>query len=132
MVCDPLYKPSWDEFVDDYMRHNPTRNRGLDMLPVFAWVDEARVRAQLPDPRIKRRPTFHYRLPSCRIDDQNWTFAADWNRWVLLERIADDEVARTALQRAFLKHMTDHPHAREATWTNWVAGWVEGYGAGRP
>ncbi|MCB1907493.1 MAG: amidoligase family protein [Rhodocyclaceae bacterium] len=76
--------------IDDYLEDNPTRNRALDMLPLFMSVDPGRVRAVLEDERIKPRPTFHYRLPDCRIEEPGWSLAAAWDSWLVVERLADD------------------------------------------
>lgn len=73
-----------------YLKHAPSRNYGLDMLPVFAWLDADRVRDALGDDATSARPTFHFRLPDCRIDELNWTLRSEWDRWVLVERIAAD------------------------------------------
>ena len=59
------------------------------MLPLFAWIDEDRVRTTIDDPRIKPRPTFHYRLPNAQVSDSLWSLAEDWNRWVVVETLAD-------------------------------------------
>ncbi len=80
-----------DELIDLYLEHNPTRNRALDMLPVFAHINPDRTRAGLSrDEKVSARPAYHYRLPDSRIDEANWTLALEWNRWVLIERIAAD------------------------------------------
>jgi hypothetical protein len=49
-----------------------------------------RVRARLPNEKIGKRPTFHYRLPDARVSDPGWSIAPDWNRWVAVERLAVD------------------------------------------
>jgi hypothetical protein len=41
-------------------------------LPLFAFLDEDRVRAKLDDPLIKSRPTYHYRLPNTDFHKPNW------------------------------------------------------------
>jgi hypothetical protein len=90
--------PTIDALIDEYVAFNPTRNRPLDMLPAFAWLRPDRVLGRARDPdRIHPRPTFHYRLPNSCIDDATWSFAAEWNRWVQVERLADDD---RALRRA--------------------------------
>lgn len=83
--------PSIEDLIDDYVASNPTRNRALDMLPAFAWLRPERVTpfAREPD-RLHPRPTFHYRLPNSCIDEPGWSFAAPWNRWVTIERLAAD------------------------------------------
>ncbi len=90
-VVDPGYRPSRDQLIDDYLEANPTRNRELDMMPLFSELDPERVRARVDDPLIKPRPTFHYRLPDTRLRDPEWSLATEWNRWVRVEQLADDE-----------------------------------------
>lgn len=83
--------PSIDVLVDEYVAFNPTRNRPLDMLPAFAWLRPDRVMGRVREPdRIHPRPTFHYRLPNSCVDDEAWSIAAEWNRWVRVEKLADD------------------------------------------
>jgi hypothetical protein len=86
----PDYWPDIPAFIDDYLAANPTRNRDLDLLPLLLHLDEARVRAVLPYEKIRGRPTFHYRLPDARVSDPGWSIAPDWNRWVVVERLAAD------------------------------------------
>lgn len=96
------YEPDWSAFIDDYIDANPTRNRSLDLLPLLAFVDEARVSGRVQDERVKRRPTFHYRLPDSRLDEKEWSLARVWNRWVEVERLADDESRFANLRQRFL------------------------------
>jgi hypothetical protein len=51
-VVDPTYQPNQSQLIDDYLAFNPTRNRELDMLPLFAWLDGSRVDAGVRDRRI--------------------------------------------------------------------------------
>ena len=44
-MIDPHYWPDLATLIDDYLVDNPTRNRMLDMLPLFLFLDEDRVRA---------------------------------------------------------------------------------------
>jgi len=87
-VIDPNYQPSLDVLIDDYLAANPTRNRALDMLPLFKHLDEKRVIAVVDDPRVKSRPTLHYRLPNCEVDDPNWGLHCAWNDWLQVEHLA--------------------------------------------
>ncbi|HEX2137787.1 MAG TPA: amidoligase family protein [Microvirga sp.] len=89
-LVSPDYWPDLPTFIDDYLAANPTRNRDLDCLPLLLHLDEARVRAALPNEKINARPTFHYRLPDARVSDPGWSIAPDWNRWVAVERLAAD------------------------------------------
>ncbi|MSU90021.1 hypothetical protein GE300_10405 [Rhodobacteraceae bacterium 2CG4] len=73
-----------------YLMHNPTRNRALDMMPVLALAHRDQIDRVLgPGNPVSARPAFHFRLPDCRLDEPGWTMADAWNRWVLVERVAD-------------------------------------------
>jgi hypothetical protein len=96
------YCPDIPTFIDDYLIANPTRNRDLDMLPLLLFLDERRVRAVLPNEKIGKRPTFHYRLPDARVSDPGWSIAPDWNRWVSVERLAADPERLERLGNAYL------------------------------
>lgn len=89
-VCDPGYAPDMNGLIDDYLTFNPTRNRELDLLPLLAWIDADRVLAVVDDPLVKPRPTFHWRLPNARFNDEGWTIVGEWNRWVEVEWLAED------------------------------------------
>lgn len=107
LVLAKNYEPSLDAFVADYLEHNPTRNRALDLLPLFAHLNPEMLRKLDESERrlVKARPTFHYRLPNCEIDDPNWRIARDWNYWVEVEKLAEDKqklASMTKEYRAFL------------------------------
>ena len=63
-VLDLRYQPDLDTFIDDYLADNPTRNRELDLLPLFAHLRPEHPHALLHGQLTKPRPTFHYRLPN--------------------------------------------------------------------
>jgi hypothetical protein len=100
-VTDPDYHPDMATLIDDYLLYNPTRNRELDLLPLFAWIDDERVRASVDDKRIKARPTFHYRLPDARLDRPDWTITTEWNRWCIVERLAERPDKLAAMAAAY-------------------------------
>ncbi|WP_448205246.1 amidoligase family protein [Azospirillum sp. sgz302134] len=89
-VVDPAYRPDMDGLVADYLEANPTRNRELDLFPLFAHLTPDTLFAKVQDPHVRPRPTFHYRLPNARLGDPNWRLAQDWNRWVAVEELAAD------------------------------------------
>jgi len=90
-VLAPGYAPDLDTLIADYLEDSPTRNRPLDMLPVFATLRRDLVLSTAAEhDQVKPRPTFHYRLPNCLVDDPAWSFALEWNRWVEVERLAED------------------------------------------
>lgn len=99
------YSPGLEKLIDDYLRLTPTRNRPLDLLPLFAYLDEARVMdAPVETHLIKPRPAFHYRLPNCLIDEPDWSLATVWNRWIEIERLADDSARLEQRRRQRLTH----------------------------
>jgi hypothetical protein len=83
-----------------YLEHTPSRNRGLDMLPVFAQFEPERIAAAISD-KTSARPTFHFRLPDCRIDEAGWSIAHEWRRWRTVERVAADGALLDRLARAW-------------------------------
>jgi len=84
------YRPTLTQLIGDYLEANPSRNRALDLLPLFAHLAPEQVAAVNDDPRIKPRPTFHYRLPNSEIDDPQWGVHVAWNDWLEVERLAAD------------------------------------------
>lgn len=99
-VLDPGYRPDLDGLARDYLSANPTRHRGLDLLPLLAHRDEDGVRAALPpDEKVSPRPVLHYRMPQAHVGLPGWSLAPAWNRWVGVEEMAEGgnpQVARSA------------------------------------
>jgi hypothetical protein len=89
-ILGPDYQPDLAQLFDDYLEHNPTRNRALDMLPLIAHLDPKRAQTAMKDPRVTGRPTFHFRLPNSEISDPAWRVSDEWKLWVEVERLAGD------------------------------------------
>ncbi|MGN8157718.1 amidoligase family protein [Salinisphaera sp. RV14] len=89
-ICDADYAPDLATLIDDYLAVNASRNRALDMLPLFAWLDAERVDAVIGDALVKARPTLHYRLPNCEIEKPGWDLHPAWNHWWVIEELAAD------------------------------------------
>lgn len=103
-VLAPSYAPSENQLVRDYVSDNPTRNRGLDLLPLFSALYDQAFLTEIEEAElVKPRPTFHYRLPNCELSTPGWSPRADWNRWVALERLAEDRALLAELSRAYLQ-----------------------------
>ncbi len=124
-VINPDYAPDMDALIDDYIADNPTRNRELDMLPLFAHIDEDRVRSQLDDPLIQARPTYHYRLPNTNLAKPDWGIVKEWNRWVMVERIAYDEDRLAHLTAEFMRRNPEDFLARVSVR---LAEWFDDFG----
>lgn len=110
LVLDPDYDPDLKTLIDDYLRHNPTRNRPLDLLPLFTWLDRERVLAVVDDGLTSSRPTWHYRLPNCIIADPEWSFTREWNHWVVVENLAAN---KDLLERLITRWTDRHRHPLE-------------------
>lgn len=127
-VVDRRYHPDMATLIDDYLEVNPDRNRALDMLPLFAHVDEPRVRAVVDDPRVKSRPTLHYRLPNCDIDEPGWDVRRPWSHWLQVERLANERRRLELMCRGYAKYL-DNPVGRMfKPWAEACERWLPGAG----
>ncbi|MCC5905584.1 MAG: amidoligase family protein [Balneolaceae bacterium] len=103
LILNPDYQPDLKQLITDYFSYKNSRNRPLDMLPLFMHLEEEFTVSLIEEGLTSSRPTFHYRLPNCSLEDENWTLAAEWNRWVLVEELASDKSALNQYSRAWLK-----------------------------
>jgi len=114
-----------DDVFSDYLEHNASRNRALDLLPMLAEINSDRVSGAVEDPKIKARPTFHYRLPNCHIERLDWSLAGAWNTWCVVERLVDREDDLDALAGEFLA--TDRPilGVGRGDWVRFIDRWLK-------
>ncbi|MFC3229238.1 amidoligase family protein [Marinibaculum pumilum] len=117
-VLDPGYAPDWQQLIRDHLAANPTRNRDLDLLPLFAHVRPDLVDALVDDMKVSARPAWHYRLPDCRLDEPGWSIATEWRRWVAVERLAADDRRFARVRRAFLDW---GGRVDPVEWQSWLA-----------
>lgn len=104
------------QIIDDYLEDNPTRNRGLDLLPLFKFMNEQRVLAAVKDERVNARPTFHYRLPNCEIEDPQWTLSHSWNIWCVVEHLAADPIALKSMCGQWIEYNNNLINLKEEPW----------------
>lgn len=104
LVLDAEYAPDLAGLIGDYLAYNPTRNRELDLLPLFAHLAPKQVRRRLPREKIHARPTFHYRLPDTRLDLPDWSVTLEWGRWITVERLAADAELLTEGMARYRRH----------------------------
>lgn len=120
LILDIDYKPDISTLIADYLEHNPTRNRALDMLPIFSCLDETRVlEAVNAEERqlVSSRPAFHYRLPDCKINMPGWSVAEPWNQWVCIEKLASDEALLRELIGEWRENHDAFSIAPNSSWT---------------
>jgi hypothetical protein len=124
-VVDAGYSPNRDRLIDDYLDANPTRNRSLDMLPLFAHLDEPRVRKRVDDDRVKARPTLHYRLPNSEIDRPGWDLNEAWDDWLVVERLATDPKRLALLCSAYAEFLDSPIERLTNDWADRTQQWLD-------
>lgn len=125
MVMAADYTPNMPMLIDDYLQYNPSRNRALDMLPLFMYMDKQRVRNTVADTLVKSRPTFHFRLPNCHIDRIDWDLSQAWNYWLEVEHLAWDKPRLQQMQAAFLRHHESLLYLFSDTWREETRQWLQ-------
>lgn len=119
LIVDPDYQPDMQSLLANYLTYNPTRNRALDMLPIFReLMGNAAVRGVPEAALVRPRPAFHYRLPNCRIEDPDWTLAQEWQGWVMVEWLAARPERMAEMGRTWLDR---NPPAFSSTDRQWAA-----------
>lgn len=130
LVANPSYRPaSVRDLAADYLAHNPTRNRPLDMLPVLAHLEPGFVAQGVAKGErglVKARPALHYRLPNCRIDEAAWSVEAEWDNWLLVERLAADPALMAAMGRDYLDRPGFPGGILGEAWAERAARWMDG------
>lgn len=116
--------PTQERLIGDYLEHNPTRNRALDMLPLFNHLDDTTVQGRIPDPRIKSRPTFHYRLPNCQIDRSGWSLADSWNVWWTVDELAQRHEDLDMLAARYLEQHRAILGVKRNSWVDYMDQWL--------
>lgn len=124
-ILDPEYRPDQTEFIEDYFDFGNSRNRPLDLQPLFMYLDEQLTSKLVEDTLTSSRPAFHYRLPNCSPEDEAWTLALEWNRWVLVEKLAADEESLLQYCKAYLKMKRETVIRFDAKWLELMDRWVK-------
>lgn len=122
------YAPDQQQMMVDYLESNPTRNRALDLLPLFAHLDKPLLDQYVDDPRIKSRPTLHYRLPDCDIDNPEWHFSSVWNDWVVVEQLANHAEDLAELRALFRDSRKINLRNLTRNWQETSANWLQSKG----
>jgi len=124
LIVQKEYAPDLDHLIEDYILYNPTRNRALDMLPLFThlrpWVKE-----KLPEQKISPRPAFHYRLPNSKIDEDEWSMAKEFNVWTLVEKGAYNKEALAELCEDYIEFEASPYWFIKELWIERVDEWVK-------
>ncbi len=124
LILNPAYRPTISELIKDYFAFDNSRNRPLDLLPVFMYLEPDQTKRLLKDTITSARPAYHYRLPNCSIEDPEWSLADEWNRWVLVEVLADDDQTLKQYSRAYIKMKNETLVGFENKWIQLMERWV--------
>lgn len=125
LVLEPSYEPDITRLITDYLIYNPTRNRPLDMLPLFAHIDSRLVFSYpVETDLVKPRPTYHYRLPNSMVDDPQWSIAGDWNKWVDIERLAADKSRLARMTKDFFATREENVLFVRSKWAEKTRQWL--------
>lgn len=124
-LLDENYLPDFDNFLKDYNKFNPDRNRPLDLYPLFAEINHKKVNKLKGVGKLNARPTLHYRLPNSLIDNKNWSLAEEWNYWIIVENLAYDENALNKFSKKFIKIYDDTFLGFANTWRKEINKWVK-------
>jgi hypothetical protein len=115
------YAPDLDGLIADYIAFNPTRNRELDLYPLFAYLRPDYPHELFTHKLVKPRPTFHYRLPNAQLSRPGWGAVVEWNRWVITERLAADHEDLAARAARYVRYHTQPPLTR---WLDKLRDWI--------
>ncbi|MEX1299932.1 MAG: amidoligase family protein [Desulfotignum sp.] len=116
--------PDLKQIADDYLDHNASRNRALDLLPLLSCVYPDMVQNAVADRKIKPRPAFHYRLPNCQIDHPGWSLARPWNLWWVVEELAQRPEDLKLMEARFLSMHRALIGVNRSEWTAWMDQWI--------
>lgn len=118
-------QPTLSQIFADYLEYNASRNRALDMLPLLAHIDPDALRSVVDDPKIQARPTFHYRLPDCHIEQENWSLAYSWNTWWVVEQVAQRPDDLKRLGDNYLKASRPLIGTNRQEWVEFIDQWLK-------
>ena len=93
-------------------KHISSRNHGLDILPLLKFAQPEAYGQHFTETKSNARPTFHFRLPDCRIDEPDWDLNQPWELWRLVERVAAHPAAIGDLASAWKQRRTGIFHTR--------------------
>ncbi|MEX1024708.1 MAG: amidoligase family protein [Planctomycetota bacterium] len=109
--------------VDEYLAHNPTRNRALDLLPLLTHLSRERVESTLGESDLSARPTFHFRLANSFVGDPRWSITEGWRHWLLVEDVAGDPERLDLILRHYRRSLARGDSRR--SWSQEVERWLE-------
>ena len=123
-ILQPDYQPGMDQLIRDYIGFGNSRNRALDLLPLFMHIDDILTSSLIEETLTMSRPTYHYRLPNCSLEDPEWSISSEWNRWVFVETMAADKKMLDRYSRARLRLKRESMVRFEHKWLQLMTRWA--------
>jgi hypothetical protein len=117
-ILTGAYDPDISKLIQDYIHFNPSRNYALDLLPLFSHINEDLVESLIEDSLIKKRPTYHFRMPNCSIDDPDWHLQTALDCWFTVENLAGH---KTLLKELSVAYTIRHKELFSRIDPHWVA-----------
>lgn len=117
-VLNDTYRPDLSDLIEDYLAYNPSRNRALDMLPLFAHLHGNDIIKKYSVDKLNPRPTFHYRLANSCFSERGWNFTTEWQRWLYVESLAKNDELRQTLAKAYLS-------SKPSAWLKTIKGCIQ-------
>jgi len=111
------FQPDLHEFISHYIEANPTRNRPLDMIPLFEHINKKLVTSKMDTTKTTGRPAYHYRLPNSNVQNTDWSYLDEWNAWTLVEKLAENNEMFTQLQEFY---SNEYKSSLLTTKSDWV------------
>ena len=108
-----------DDVLQLAVTHLSSRNHSLDLFPLLKEFARQRFEEAFSDTLTSARPTFHFRLPDCRIDEADWDLTQPWVLWHLVETVAADPALMARLTAAW--HDQDSGLFKSAAWARQVS-----------
>jgi hypothetical protein len=73
------------------------------------------------DLRVAAQPTFHYRLPDANLGDPEWDLMLEWNRWCVVEELAEK---RDVLDRMGQAYIANNERLLPREWSVLASEWL--------
>jgi len=124
LILSMDYRPDAEGFIKDYHQYNPDRNRPLDLYPLLSYLYPEPIEKLGDLGPVSSRPTYHYRLPNCMIDDPEWRLYPTWNRWIEVELLAQDELKMKEIMKYYWKTYHETMIGFHQKWSQISRNWL--------
>ena len=124
LILHPAYHPDMEMMLSDYHKHNPDRNRPLDLYPLLAALLPEKIKQYENLGKVKPRQSFHYRLPNSWVSRPDWSLAREWNNWVVIEELANDPERLMDMRKAYLALQDDTMIGFDNKWAKQTIQWL--------